>query len=70
ALGRAIRELLLDGERRQVMSQFARTRFREQLAWENSEQRLIATYRLLLGGQASASLTARADTTTTSIQGQ
>jgi hypothetical protein len=52
------------------MSQFARTRFREQLAWENSEQRLIATYRHLLGGQASASLTARADTTASSIQGQ
>lgn len=44
ALGRAIRELLLDVERRRVMSQFARTRFREKLAWENSEQQLIATY--------------------------
>jgi glycosyltransferase involved in cell wall biosynthesis len=70
ALGRAIRELLLDGERRQVMSQFARTRFREQLAWENSEQRLIATYRHLLGGQVPASLTARADTTASSVQRQ
>jgi glycosyltransferase involved in cell wall biosynthesis len=48
ALGRAMRELLLDVERRQNMSQFARTRFREELAWENSEQRLIATYRQLL----------------------
>jgi glycosyltransferase involved in cell wall biosynthesis len=68
ALGRAIRELLLDGERRRSMSQFARTRFREQLAWENSEQRLIATYRQLLDGKAPASLTARADTTTSSVQ--
>ena len=48
ALGRAMRELLLDVERRQNMSQFARTRFREELAWENSEQRLIETYRQLL----------------------
>jgi glycosyltransferase involved in cell wall biosynthesis len=68
ALGRAIRELLLNGERRRSMSQFARTRFREQLAWENSEQRLIATYRQLLDGKAPASLTARADTTTSSVQ--
>lgn len=48
AMGRAIRRLLLDVERRQSMSRFARTRFREDLAWENSEQRLIATYRQLL----------------------
>jgi glycosyltransferase involved in cell wall biosynthesis len=48
ALGRVIRELLLDVERRRNMSQFGRTRFREELAWENSEQRLIATYRQLL----------------------
>jgi glycosyltransferase involved in cell wall biosynthesis len=47
ALGQAIRELLLDAERRETMSQFARQRFREVLAWENSEQRLIATYRQL-----------------------
>ncbi|MFZ0277947.1 MAG: glycosyltransferase family 4 protein [Candidatus Sulfotelmatobacter sp.] len=45
ALGRAMRELLLDVQQRQNMSQFARTRFREELAWENSEQRLIAAYR-------------------------
>jgi glycosyltransferase involved in cell wall biosynthesis len=64
AMARAIRELLLDGERRQKMSQFARSRFREELAWENSEQRLIATYRHLLDGQVPASLPARADTTT------
>lgn len=55
ALGRAIRELLLDVERRRVMSQFARTRFCEELAWENSEQRLIATYRGLLDAGFSTS---------------
>jgi glycosyltransferase involved in cell wall biosynthesis len=64
AMARAIRELLIDAERRKIMSRFARTRFREELAWENSEQRLIATYRHLLDGQAPASLPARADTTT------
>jgi len=48
ALACAMLELLLDVERRKSMSQFARTRFREELAWENSEQRLIATYRQLL----------------------
>ena len=56
AMAHAIRELLLDGERRQKMSQFARTRFREELAWENSEERLIATYRHLLDGQLSKSI--------------
>jgi SOS response regulatory protein OraA/RecX len=39
--------LVLDAERRETMSQFARERFREVLAWENSEQRLIAFYRQL-----------------------
>jgi glycosyltransferase involved in cell wall biosynthesis len=63
ALGRAVRELILDPERRQAMSEFGRIRFREELAWENSEQRLIATYRQLLGGKIPASLPARADTT-------
>ena len=53
ALGRAMRELLLNVEQRQNMSQFARTRFREELAWENSEQRLIATYRQLLDVELS-----------------
>jgi glycosyltransferase involved in cell wall biosynthesis len=47
ALGHAIRQLLLDPERRETMSQLARQRFRQVLAWENSEQRLIATYRQL-----------------------
>lgn len=54
ALARAIRELLLDVERRQIMSEFARSRFRKELAWENSERQLIATYRYLLDGQAHA----------------
>ncbi len=54
ALARAIRQLLLDVERRQVMSQFALARFREVLAWENSEKRLIATYRHLFYGYAFA----------------
>jgi glycosyltransferase involved in cell wall biosynthesis len=48
ALARAIRELLLDVDRRQIMSRFARDRFRNELAWENSEKQLIATYRRLL----------------------
>ena len=47
ALGRAIRELVLDAERRETMSRYARERFREVLAWENSEQRLIAFYERL-----------------------
>ena len=50
ALAHAIRELLLDIKRRHSMSQFARTRFREVLAWENSETKLIATYQNLLNG--------------------
>ena len=64
AMGRAIRELLLDKERRQMMSNFARKRFREKLTWEDSEPRLIATYRLLLDGHVPASLAATADTPT------
>ncbi|HUD65759.1 MAG TPA: glycosyltransferase family 4 protein [Candidatus Sulfotelmatobacter sp.] len=55
AMGRAIRELLLDVERRRAMSEFALTRFREELAWENSEQRLIAVYRQLLDSGFSTS---------------
>jgi len=47
ALGRAIRELLLDVSRRESMSKFGRQRFREALSWENSEQRLIAFYEQL-----------------------
>jgi glycosyltransferase involved in cell wall biosynthesis len=63
AMGHAIRELLLDTEKRRAMSQFGRTRFREELAWENSEKRLIATYQQLLDGQVPAPVKARADTT-------
>jgi glycosyltransferase involved in cell wall biosynthesis len=60
ALGRAMRELLLDVEQRRNMSQFGRARFREELAWENSEQRLIATYRQLLDvGLSNAVVSAR-----------
>jgi glycosyltransferase involved in cell wall biosynthesis len=47
AMGRAIRELLLDEKTRESMSHFGRQRFREVLAWENSEQRLIAAYEQL-----------------------
>jgi glycosyltransferase involved in cell wall biosynthesis len=54
ALARTIREFLFDLERRRSMSQFARARFREVLAWENSEKQLIATYRHLLDGRACA----------------
>ncbi len=48
ALARAIRELVLDADRRDAMSKFARDRFRNELAWEKSEKQLIATYRQLL----------------------
>lgn len=56
AMGQAIHELLLDPKRRQEMSEFGRKRFREELAWENSEHRLVATYRQLLDVQAPARL--------------
>jgi glycosyltransferase involved in cell wall biosynthesis len=65
AMGRAIRELLLDPERRLSMSQFARNRFRKDLTWENSERHLIATYGCLLDSQAhSKALTSRPDSGT------
>jgi glycosyltransferase involved in cell wall biosynthesis len=48
----AIRELLLDAERRLNMSRFARARFREVLAWENSEEHLMQTYHNLLDSKA------------------
>jgi glycosyltransferase involved in cell wall biosynthesis len=56
ALGRAIRDLLLDPERRETMSRFSRQRFREVLAWENSEQRLIAAYQQLFDRGFSRSI--------------
>ncbi|HXX00170.1 MAG TPA: glycosyltransferase family 4 protein [Candidatus Acidoferrales bacterium] len=61
ALGRAIHNLLLNAEQREAMSQFGRARFREALAWENSEQRLIATYRQLLDFPVPAFASASAD---------
>lgn len=48
ALALGIRELLLNPERRRLMSEFARARFREVLAWENSEKQLVGMYRRLL----------------------
>lgn len=39
-----IRELLLDDARRHEMSTFARARFESMLAWELSEERLLAAY--------------------------
>jgi glycosyltransferase involved in cell wall biosynthesis len=55
AFGRAIRELLLDKERRESMSRFGRQRFREVLSWENSEERLIAAYEQLFEQKAPRS---------------
>jgi glycosyltransferase involved in cell wall biosynthesis len=61
ALGRAIRDLVLDPERREIMSRFARTRFWETLAWENSERRLIASYQQLFDDGLPAYVSASAD---------
>jgi glycosyltransferase involved in cell wall biosynthesis len=44
----AIRDLLLDEERRAALSQDGQRRFREILAWENSEKELIDRYSALL----------------------
>lgn len=56
AMAGAIRDLLLDPQRRQNMAQFARSRFREELAWDNSEPRLVSLYRQLLGGAVSTAV--------------
>ena len=48
ALALAIRELLMNPGRRRAMSEFARARFRDVLAWENSEKHLVGMYRRLL----------------------
>lgn len=48
ALASAIRELIVDPGRGRSMSLFARKRFRESLAWEISETKLLAAYRTLL----------------------
>ena len=61
AMGRAIRELLLDENRRETMSQFGRRRFRETLAWENSERRLIASYEQLFDAGMPEYVSASAD---------
>jgi glycosyltransferase involved in cell wall biosynthesis len=44
----AIRQLLEDEHRRLAMAAFAKARFRDALAWEFSEQKLIALYDALL----------------------
>jgi len=44
----ATHELLMDPERRSAMGSFGQRRFRAHLAWENSEQELIALYSRLL----------------------
>ena len=49
----AIRELLSDEEHRGALSQIARQRFCEQLAWENSEKDLLAIYDALLYSDAA-----------------
>jgi glycosyltransferase involved in cell wall biosynthesis len=48
AMSTAIRDLLLDEGRRANLSESGRKRFREVLAWENSEKELIERYSKLL----------------------
>jgi glycosyltransferase involved in cell wall biosynthesis len=48
AMSVAIRDLLLDEEKRIILSQEGQRRFRETLAWENSERTLVETYSKLL----------------------
>jgi glycosyltransferase involved in cell wall biosynthesis len=50
----AIRDLLSDEARRGALSQIARQRFCEHLAWENSEKELLAIYQALLSPDAVA----------------
>jgi glycosyltransferase involved in cell wall biosynthesis len=50
-LAAAVRELLLDKERREAMGRYGQLRFREHLAWENSEQELVRLYSELLTGR-------------------
>jgi glycosyltransferase involved in cell wall biosynthesis len=47
-LSAAVRELLVDEQRRQSMGHHGQQRFREHLAWENSEQELLTMYSVLL----------------------
>jgi glycosyltransferase involved in cell wall biosynthesis len=58
-LGVATRELLVDEERRLKMGRLGQERFRECLAWENSEKALTAMYSRLFGsGSAETELLA------------
>ena len=43
-----LRNLIGNGERRRSMERTGRQRFRDSLAWENSEKTLIESYRQLL----------------------
>jgi glycosyltransferase involved in cell wall biosynthesis len=52
-LAAAIRDLLLDEKRRQAMGRYGQLRFREHLAWENSEQNLLRMYSGLLTAKAA-----------------
>jgi glycosyltransferase involved in cell wall biosynthesis len=47
----AIRDLLLDEERRQTMGHYGQHRFSTGLAWEESEKVLVALYSELLGAK-------------------
>jgi hypothetical protein len=52
------------------MSTFARARFRRDLAWENSEKHLIATYRsLLLNNESQTLLVQSGQPNGSSLQG-
>jgi glycosyltransferase involved in cell wall biosynthesis len=50
-LGVAIRDLLLDEERRQAMGHYGQHRFCTDLAWEESEKVLVTLYSDLLGAE-------------------
>lgn len=48
AFAKEIRALLEDPTKRKEMSNFGKNRFKNELAWENSEQHLLAAYHHLL----------------------
>ncbi|MFZ0396177.1 MAG: glycosyltransferase family 4 protein [Terracidiphilus sp.] len=52
----AVRELLIDSDRRQTMGRYGQQRFREHLAWENSEEALVEMYSKLLLASNTASM--------------
>jgi glycosyltransferase involved in cell wall biosynthesis len=54
----AIRDLLLDEDRRQALGRYGRDRFRTDLAWERSEQELVAMYTELLGAKQAGRVVA------------